>query len=136
MITEPSRLTAERVQGVSPAHLPVVWLGFLLCSCERRKSSWRLWVQIQHAPEQPRDSATKNSSLAAQCVPPTSNVSVTWSFLSVQTLRPHPGGSVRQESACDAGDLGLIPGLGSYSEGGHGNPLQYSCLGSPMDREA
>ena len=38
------------------------------------------------------------------------------------------GGSVRKESACNAGDLGSIPGLGRSPGGGHGNPLQYSCL--------
>ena len=32
------------------------------------------------------------------------------------------------ESACNAGDLGLIPGLGKSPGGRHGNPLQYSCL--------
>ena len=37
-------------------------------------------------------------------------------------------------SACNPGDLGLIPGLGRSPEGGNGNPLQYSCLGNPMDR--
>ena len=42
-----------------------------------------------------------------------------------------PGGSVGKESACNAGDLGLIPGLGRSPGGGHGNPLQYSCLESP-----
>ena len=31
-------------------------------------------------------------------------------------------------------DLSLIPGLGRYSGGGNGNPLQYSCLESSMDR--
>ena len=36
----------------------------------------------------------------------------------------------------DAGDSDLIPGLGRYSGGGNGNPLQYSCLATPMDREA
>ena len=39
----------------------------------------------------------------------------------------------------DAGDLrdeGSIPGLGRSSEGGHGNPLQYFCLESPMGRGA
>ena len=30
----------------------------------------------------------------------------------------------------------LIPGLGRYSGGGHGNPLQYSCLENPKDRGA
>ena len=33
-----------------------------------------------------------------------------------------------KESACDAGDLGSIPGSGRSSGGEHGNPLQYSCL--------
>ena len=39
-----------------------------------------------------------------------------------------PGGSDGKESACNAGDLGLIPGLGRSPGGGHGDPLQYSCL--------
>ena len=47
-----------------------------------------------------------------------------------------PGGSDGKESACSVGDLGLIPGLGTSPGGGHGNPLQYSCLGNPMDRGA
>ena len=34
-----------------------------------------------------------------------------------------PGGSVSKESACNAGDLGSIPGLGRSPGGGHGNPL-------------
>ena len=33
-------------------------------------------------------------------------------------------------------DIGLIPGLGKSLGGGHGNPLQYSCLENPMDRGA
>ena len=36
----------------------------------------------------------------------------------------------------DIRDVGLIPGLGRFPEGGHGNPLQYSCLENPMDRGA
>ena len=47
-----------------------------------------------------------------------------------------PGGSEGKESACNAGDLGLIPGLGRSPGEGNGNPLQYSCLESPMDRGA
>jgi len=39
-----------------------------------------------------------------------------------------PGGSDGKESACNARDLGLIPGLGISPEGWHGNSLQYSCL--------
>ena len=43
------------------------------------------------------------------------------------------GGSDSKESACNAGDLGLIPGLGRSPGEGNGNPLQYSCLENPMD---
>ena len=35
------------------------------------------------------------------------------------------------DAACNAGDLGSIPGLGRSPGGGHGNPLYYSCLGNP-----
>ena len=42
-----------------------------------------------------------------------------------------PGGSDSKESACNAGDMGLIPGLGRSPGGGHSNPLQYSCLENP-----
>ena len=43
-----------------------------------------------------------------------------------------PGGSAGKESACSAGDLGSIPGSGRSPGGGHGNPLQYSCLENPF----
>ena len=36
----------------------------------------------------------------------------------------------------NAGDVGSVPGLGRSPGGGNGNPLQYSCLGNPMDRGA
>ena len=47
-----------------------------------------------------------------------------------------PGGSEGKASACNVGDLGLIPGLGRSSGEGKGNPLQYSGLENLMDREA
>ena len=47
-----------------------------------------------------------------------------------------PGDSVVKNPPANAGDMGLIPGLGRSPGGGHGNPLQYSCLGNSMDREA
>ena len=46
-----------------------------------------------------------------------------------------PGGSDGKESASNSGDPALVPVLGSSGEG-HGNPLQYSCLGNPTDRGA
>ena len=39
-------------------------------------------------------------------------------------------------NAGDVRDMGSISGLGRYPGGGHGNPLQYSCLENPMDRGA
>ena len=39
-------------------------------------------------------------------------------------------------NAGDTGDVGSIPGSGRYPGIGNGNPLQYSCLGNPMDRQA
>jgi len=50
-----------------------------------------------------------------------------------------PGGAVLKNppaNAGDAGDVGLILGLGRFPGGGNGNPLQYSCLENPMDRGA
>ena len=41
-----------------------------------------------------------------------------------------------KESTCQAGDSGLIPGWGRSPGEGNGNPLQYCCLGNPMDRGA
>ena len=45
-------------------------------------------------------------------------------------------GSSDKESACNAGDLVLVPGVGRSPEEGNGYPLQYTCLGNPMDRGA
>ena len=47
-----------------------------------------------------------------------------------------PGGSDGKESACNAGGLGLIPGLGRFLGEGNGYPLQYSCLVNSKDRGA
>ena len=47
-----------------------------------------------------------------------------------------PGGSDGKASACNAGDLGSIPGLGGSPGEGNGNPFQYSCLENSMDRGA
>ena len=46
------------------------------------------------------------------------------------------GGSDGKESACNAGDTGVIPGSGISPREGNGNPLQYSCLENSMDRGA
>ena len=55
------------------------------------------------------------------------------------SLRSFTGGTVVKNlpaNAGDTGDVGLIPGSGISPREGNGNPLQYSCLGNPMDRGA
>ena len=56
--------------------------------------------------------------------------------MPTQVLMAFPGGSDSKESACKAGDSGLISGSGRAPGGGNDNPLQCSCLKSPMDRRA
>ena len=51
-------------------------------------------------------------------------------------MKGFPGGSEVKASACNAGDLGSIPGSGRSPGEGNGNPFQYSCLGNPMHRGA
>ena len=46
-----------------------------------------------------------------------------------------PGGSYGKETICNAGDLDSIPGLRRYSGEENGNPLWYSCLQNPMNRD-
>ena len=48
-----------------------------------------------------------------------------------RTFLDFPDGSDCKESTCNVGDLSLIPGMGKSPRGGHGNPLQYSCLENP-----
>ena len=57
-------------------------------------------------------------------------------FISHPVRRGFPCGSAGKESACNVGDLGLIPGLGKSPGEGNGNPLQYSRLENSMDRGA
>ena len=51
-------------------------------------------------------------------------------------LMGFPGGSDGKESACNAEDPSSIPELGRFPGEGNGNPLQYSCLESPIAGEA
>ena len=63
------------------------------------------------------------------CTPPIGQVLYT----ILQCMLGFPGGSEVKASACNAADLGSIPGLGRSPGEGNGNPLQYSCLENPMD---
>ena len=57
-------------------------------------------------------------------------------FLGFPDGKAGIAGKAAKESACDMGDLSLIPGLRRSPGEGNGNPLWYSCLESPMDGEA
>ena len=56
--------------------------------------------------------------------------------LNKDLMQDFSGGPVVGNLSSNAGDMGSIPGSGRSPEGGHGNPLQYSCLENPMDRGA
>ena len=64
---------------------------------------------------------------------PTSHVLWPKKQLITHTHKGFPGGSEVKVSACNVGDLGLIPGSGRSPGEGNDNPLQYSCLENPMD---
>ena len=57
-------------------------------------------------------------------------------YIPASEIEDFPSGSVVKNPPASAGDEGSIPGLGRSPEEGNGNPLQYSCLGNPMDRGA
>ena len=70
----------------------------------------------------------KGSSVPLQGLPLKKGV---WDFLGGP--KGFPGGAEVKASACNVGDLGLIPGSGRSPGEGNGTPLQYSCLENPMD---
>ena len=57
-------------------------------------------------------------------------------IMTLPLIEAFCGGSDGKESVCNAGDPGSITGLGRSPGEGNGYPLQYSCLGNPMDRGA
>ena len=57
-------------------------------------------------------------------------------FYPFRGTKGSPLGTDVKENVCNVGDPSLIPGSGRSSGGGHGNPLQYSCLENSMDRGA
>ena len=61
-------------------------------------------------------------------------VKVMVGFIVMMVMRGFPAGSDGKESACNAGDLGSIPGSDRSPGDGNGYPLQYSCPENSMDR--
>ena len=87
-----------------------------------------------------RNISVRDISLAAKVNPKWDWGRMNWEtgvdIYTLLCIKCFPGGSDSKESACNAGDLGLIPELGRSPGDRHGNPLQYSCLENPMERRA
>ena len=64
------------------------------------------------------------------------NTSKTVQIFTLETIWGLPWWFSGKESACNAGDLGLIPGSGRSPGEGNSNPFQYPCLGNSRDRGA
>ena len=84
----------------------VGWLCVCLCVCVGAGNTWEISVTF----------------VQFRCEP--------------RTALGFPCSSAGKESACHAGDLRSIPGLGRSPGEGNGNPLKYSCLDNSMDRGA
>ena len=59
-----------------------------------------------------------------------------WDFMLCCNIICFPCDSAGEESACNVGDLGSIPGVGRSPRGGHGNPIQYSHLENPHEQRS
>ena len=121
-------------QTIVKGNFLVVWfsrktkaLGAWLPTASKRPPVFVRWCCPEHCKE----------VLASPVIPFPLLLVHLWSFCGqVWLCWGFPGGSDGKESACNVGDLGSIPGSGRSPGGGHGNPLQYSCLENPMDRGA
>ena len=95
-----------------------LWFAFLWWSATLGIFSCAYWPSVYHLNSWVREIPWRRNRLPSQV------------FLGF------PGGSEGKESTCNVEDLSSIPGFGRSPWGGPGNPLQYSCLGNPMDRGA
>ena len=109
--------------------------GYLLVSAERKKK-WPLWSAGTPVFEEfwLTCKADAHCTRGWEGGGPDGHTEIFNYFLSC--LVGFPCNSVGKETACHTGDLSLIPGSGRSPGKENGNPLQYSCLGNPMDRGA
>ena len=90
-----------------------------------------------HARKEEKENSNGASCWAISVLPGILSATLRLNFSDgVKHLPAFPGGSEVKASACNAGDLGSIPGSGRAPGEANGNPLQYSCVENPMDREA
>ena len=113
----------------SPWKEPSVGLGG--CEYVRTPDRGRMLGQASHVhrhEKAPGPSRREGSFFATRTVAPMGLNSAVSHLHKGTVPRGLPGGSVGKNPPANAGDLGLIPGLGRFPGEGNGNPLQYSCL--------
>ena len=108
-------------------HDPVDVGNLISGSSAFSKTSLNIWKFTAHVLLKPGLENFKHyfTSVWDEC-----NCEVVWAFFGIAL--GFPGGSEVKVSACNAGNLGWIPGSGRSPGEGNGNPLQYSCLENPM----
>ena len=105
------------------------WLGF--CSLSEQK--WgNLFLRLPQYPSSPGHHRSGGSLLRVTDAG-RGQMGYWWVLRETWGLPQWLSG---KQSTCNAGEAGVIPGLGRSPGGGYGSPLQYSCLDNPTDREA
>ena len=102
---------------------------------KRWKSSDTCHINICDDLFQPFSSASQRLEAESEMVKMENSENKTFKAEISNYLRGFPGGLDGKESACNAGDLGLIPGSRRFPGGGNSNPLQYSCWRIPWTEE-
>ena len=116
----------------------VVW-GGLTNSCEKKRSEKqrrkaKIYPFEHRVPKNSKERQESLSQWSVQRNRGNRKNGKDWRWLPF--LLDFPGGASGKEPTCHSGDIrdpDLIPELGRSPKGGHGNPLQYSCLENPMD---
>ena len=114
------QLGLQRGLRRKPRHPCFAWEGGWVFSVKQMPRTMR-W-HVSHIPSWNRQCSSLSSKKVAL-------FRIMW-----HPNRRSSGGSIGKESISNAGDMGSISGLGMSLEEGNGNPLQYACLGNPMDR--
>ena len=109
---------------------------------ESERGEWKSWLKAQHSETKIMASGpitswqidgTQWKQWLTLILGAPKSLQMVTAAIKLKDAWVFPGGSDGKASACNAGDLGLIPGLGRYSGEGNGNPLQYSCLYSCLE---
>ena len=126
--------TLTKAYGLHSTSLLLLYIPWVLTEYNDMYPPWQYYTEEFHGPESPLGSAIllviTDSSNSLQSLPRLLRAQA-----SPGTHRI--GGTSGKEPACQCRrlrDAGSIPGLERSPGGGHGNPLQYSCLENPMDR--